>query len=133
MAVTTTPQSREIAFEAWVQRIPARALKCRIQGHRLPDWDDRRNVTLVKNKVTGYAYIEAECLRHCGTTVTTFLDAAGFLTRARKVHYYDPNYNYLMPKEARGGGLGKAWKARMREEFMTRNAEWITQEDDPAE
>lgn len=116
----------ETEFENWVQRIPMRALKCRMQGHRLPDYDDRRHVRMYA--AGGVVNIEAECLRNCGTTVTTFLDESGYLTRARKVHYYDPQRHYLMPQEARGPGYTRERRAKVRKEFLERSAEWITQE-----
>lgn len=119
-------EDREIAFGQWLQRIPTRALKCRVQGHRIPDWDDRRHVTMSSSE--GVVLIEAECLRHCGTTVTTFVDESGFLARARKVHYYDPDYHYLMPREARGR-LTRERRAALRNEFLERNKDWITQDD----
>jgi len=118
-------EDREIAFEQWLQRIPTRALKCRIQGHRIPDWDDRKRVTM--HAENGIILIEAECLRHCGCTVTTFIDESGFLTRARKIHYYDPDYHYLMPKDARSR-LTRERRAKLRNEFLERNKDWITQE-----
>jgi hypothetical protein len=129
-AVTIDEMERELAFEDWLQSIPTRALKCRVQGHRLPDWDDRRHVII--HRYGGITYIESECLRHCGTEVTTFTDDDGFLTRSRKVHYYDPKYHYLMPAEARGR-LTKARRAKLRKEFLARNADWITQDPDPEE
>jgi hypothetical protein len=122
-----TAEDREIAFENWLQRIPTRALKCRVQGHRFPDWDDRKHVSMaLHNRIV---YVEAECLRHCGVTITTFVDESGFLAKARKVHYYDPNYHYLMPKPARGR-LTKERRAAFRNEFLERNKDWITQDDE---
>jgi len=125
--LTQEEQDKELAFEDWLQTIPNRALKCRVQGHRLPDWDDRKNVTIHRPAGSPVVLVEAECLRHCGTEVTTFMDEDGFLTRARKVHYYDPKYHYLMPKEARGR-LSKERRAKLRKEFLERNKDWITQD-----
>lgn len=121
-------EAREIAFSQWLQQIPTRALKCRVQGHRIPDWDDRRHVTM--HASAGVVLIESECLRHCGTTVTTFVDESGFLSRSRRVHYYDPAYNYLMPADARGR-LTRERRAALRSEFLERNRDWITQDDEP--
>lgn len=119
-------EDREIAFSQWLQRIPTRALKCRVQGHRIPDWDDRRHVTM---RASGdIILIEAECLRHCGVSITTFVDESGFLARSRRVHYYDPAYHYLMPPEARSR-LTRERRAMFRNEFLERNKDWITQDD----
>lgn len=119
-------EKKEIAFAEWIQRIPMRALKCRVQGHKLPDWDDRKHT--IMRAVNGVVYIESECIRHCGTSVTTFIDQFGFLAKQKKIHYYDPNYHYLMPAEVRGPGLTKERKAKLRNEFLVRNNEWITEE-----
>ena len=116
----------EVAFEEWVQRIPMRALKCRVQGHRLPEWDDHGHVRLYASN--GIVHVETECTRRCGFSVTTFLDAGGFLARGKRVRYYDPQYRYLIPKEARGPGLTKERRAKLRREFLDRQQEWITQE-----
>lgn len=116
----------ETAFAGWVQRIPGRQLKCRVQEHRFPDWDDRRRTRIYASG--GIVHIETECARGCGTTATTFLDQDGYITRARRILHYDPQFRYLMPKEARGPGLTRERRAAFRKEFILRQADYITQE-----
>lgn len=115
----------EVAFEDWTQRVSMKTLKCRVQGHRFADWDDRRRAQASASH--GVVSIEVPCLRNCGTTATTYIDDDGFIARARKVLHYEPDA-YLMPKEARGPGLTGVRRAKLRREFITRLGDWITSE-----
>lgn len=117
------------AFDLWVQRLPKGALLCRAsltqKGHRFPEVGDRRASASRRDNVT---VVEAPCLRRCGTTLLLHVDAGGYVTKRRMLHY--GNTSYLIPAEARSGkGLTKEMNARMRQEILIRNADWITQED----
>jgi len=120
----TEPQ--EIAFQNWLQNIRTSDLECRVGRHKLPDITDRRTRGYV---VKGVKYLERDCLRKCGTTVTTYVDATtGLLARRAKTqHHYDKGY--LMPREARTGkGYTKELLAELRLELIERKQDWITEE-----
>jgi hypothetical protein len=120
---------RELAFEEWVRHIPTRMLECRVNRHDFPDWSDKR-ACWRKNRFTRIISVEVPCKRKCGTTFTQFLDADGFKARSNIIrHFYDPEYHYLMPPEARGPGLTKARRAKLRLELMTRNEDRIEYDD----
>lgn len=127
MTAITEDMTTDQAFEVWLQNLTKNALLCRIGGHRLPDWGDKKTRAYGRN---GTIHIEADCLRKCGCTITTFISSEGYIEKQRKLHWYDKRVTYLLPPEARNGmGLTKEMRARMRREFLIRNTEWITQED----
>jgi hypothetical protein len=114
------------AFEDYAVRIPMRQLLCRVQGHRFPDMDDHART---RYRIwDGVIHVEVECLRRCGTAVTSFLDPDGYVVKSRRVLHYDPDRRYLLPKEASGPGLTKERRARLRKEVLLRQAEYITEE-----
>jgi len=124
--ITLSPDEK---FDLWVQRLPKGALLCRAsftsKGHKFPEVGDPRAPASRRNGIT---VIEAACLRRCGVTLLLNVDSEGYITKRRMLHY--GNTKYLIPAEARDGkGLTKAKNARLRQELLIRNAEWITQED----
>jgi hypothetical protein len=119
-------EKTEHAFEDYAQRIPMRQLLCRVQGHRFPDMDDHARTRYSARN--GVIHVEVECLRHCGTAVTSFLDPDGYIVKSRRVLHYDPDRRYLLPKEASGPGLTKDRRARLRKEVLLRQAEYITED-----
>jgi len=121
--ITLSPDEE---FDLWVQRLPKGALLCRAnltqKGHKFPEVGDPRATAARRDNVTT---VEAPCLRRCGTTLLLEVDPQGYVTKRRMLHY--GNSKYRIPKEARDGlGLTRKKNARMRQELLIRNAEWIT-------
>lgn len=106
---------REIAFDEWISRIPTKFLECRVNAHKFADWSDHKRAVWRKSKATRVVTIEVPCLRRCGTTITRFMEDDGTYSRRNLIrHYYDPEFGYLMPPEARGPGLTKDRRAKFR-------------------
>lgn len=126
--MTEITLSTEEEFDLWVQRLPKGALLCRAsltqRGHKFAEVGDKRATAARRNGIT---VVEAPCLRRCGTTLLLHVDDEGYVTKRRTLHY--GTTSYLIPKEARdGSGLSKAKNARLRQEILIRNTEWITEE-----
>jgi hypothetical protein len=125
---TNDDAKKEVAFDTWVAHIPTRMLECRVNHHQFADWSDRKNAAWRKSRLTKVITVEVPCRRKCGTTLTKFLDEDGNYSRSNIVrHYYDPEYGYLMPKDARGPGLTKERRTKFRRELIERNNEYITE------
>lgn len=122
-------ERKEIAFDEWLRGIPTKMLECRVNRHDFPDWSDKR-ARWRKNRFTKIIHVEVPCKRKCGTTFTQFMDDDGYKARSNIIrHFYDPDYHYLMPPEARGPGLTKARRAKFRRELKDRNSERIEFDD----
>jgi hypothetical protein len=113
---------REIAFDDWISRIPTRMLECRVNRHAFADWSDKKRAAWRKSRATRIVSVEVPCKRRCGTTLTKFMENDGTFSRRNIIrHFYDPEFGYLMPPEARGPGLTKERIAKFRQELMERN------------
>jgi hypothetical protein len=125
------------AFERWAQTISLRILKCRVQGHQFPDWDDQRRTKISRTRQGSYV-IDAACARRCGVILVRYVSSDGYLERSNRITLdysqahtadRDPDKSYLMPKAARTGhGYSRAQRAALRREYIERLSEWITQE-----
>jgi hypothetical protein len=113
------------ALADWANRLPDKALECRVSGHRWPGWTDRRR-THISRERNGTYLINAECERKCGARITRHIDRDGYLSRNNIVRVeYDADY--LMPAAARTGrGYSRAQRAYLRAEMLDRLAEAIT-------
>ena len=120
---------KELEFDKWLAHIPTRMLECRVNQHDFADWSDKNRTMWHKSKATRVISVEVPCKRKCGTTLTRFLDEDGYYSRSNIIrHFYDPEFGYLMPSEARGPGLTRERRAKFRRELIGRLTEWITEE-----
>jgi hypothetical protein len=129
MAYGETDKHKEKAFDTWIAGIEVKMLECRVNGHDWPDWSDRKRAAWRKSRATKTITVEVPCKRKCGTTLTRFMDEGGYYVHRNLIrHYYDPEFGYLMPPEARGPGLTRERRAKLRAELIERLSEWITEE-----